>query len=116
MNKNTILTIGVIGLAGYLIYKIALTKDNSKLFTLKKQEPTPSNTATSTNTATPKTEDDLLIAEIEKYKVLLEEGKFPAALWNNPKLNWFQSADTSVDRWYIQSRSSKKILYTMDRK
>jgi hypothetical protein len=112
MNKYTIFSIGVIGFVGYLLYKIANPKDDSKLFTLKKQ--TKTTTSSTTSTTTP-SEDDLLIAEIEKYKVLLEQGKFPAALWNNPKIEFTQSSDVTVDEWFILNRKTKKVLYTMYR-
>ncbi len=116
MNKYTIFSIGVIGFVGYLLYKIANPKDDSKLFTLKKQTKTTtsSTTSTTTSTTTP-SEDDLLIVEIEKYKVLLEQGKFPAALWNNPKIEFTQSSDVTVDEWFILNRKTKKLLYTMKR-
>ena len=111
MNKYTIISFGVLGLVGYLLYKIANPKEDSKTFTLKKQ----TKTTTSTTKTTTPSEDDLLIAEIEKYKVLLEQGKFPAALWNNPKIEFTQSSDVTVDEWFILNRRSKKVLYTMYR-
>ena len=118
MNKNTIFSIGIIGLVGYLIYKVSSTKNIDTKFTLKKETPTKSTSNTASNTtstSTAKSEDDLLIEEIEKYKSLLEKGQFPAALFSNPKLYWIHSSDTSKDEWFILNAKTKKLLYTMKR-
>lgn len=114
MNKKIILSIGVIGLVGYIIYKVSGVKGDNKFFTLKKKTKE-TNTNTNTNTTKTKSEDDLLVEEIEKYKVLLEQGQFPAALWNNSKIEFIQSSDVTVDEWFILNRRTKKVLYTMKR-